>query len=149
MATVGVNKVIIIGTLGRDPEIRYTQGGTAVASLRLAMNERRKDGDGWKDHTEWITAVAFGKTAENAAQYLSKGRSVYVEGRLQTKKYTGKDGVEREGTEVAIYQLTYLPDGGGERGERPQRVSPLRTMATSGNGAEKPGDGFIDDDLPF
>src|ERR1051325_5899703 len=96
----GVNKVILIGNLGKDPEVRYVQSGKAVCTLRLAMSERRKDGDGWKDHTEWMDVVTFGKTAEAVGQYLNKGSRCFVEGRLQTRQYKDKEGHDRWKTEV-------------------------------------------------
>ncbi len=112
MAT-GVNKCIIIGNLGRDPEIRYAQNGMAICKLSVAVTEKVKDGDTWKDQTEWFRCTLFGKTAENAAQYLQKGRQVYVEGRLKTEKYKDKDGVEKTSTELVANQCNFL-GGGGE-----------------------------------
>ena len=113
----GVNKVILVGNLGKDPEVRYVQSGNAVCTLRLAVNERRKEGDQWKDHTEWMDVVTFGKTAENAGQYLQKGRQVYVEGRMQTRQYKDKEGHEKWRTEVVANQVLFLgggpPDAGG------------------------------------
>jgi single-strand DNA-binding protein len=108
----GVNKVIVVGNLGKDPEVRYVQTGNAVCTLRLAVSERRKEGDDWKDHTEWVDVVTFGKTAENAGQYLAKGRQVYVEGRLQTRQFKDKDGQDRWRTEVVASQVLFL--GGGK-----------------------------------
>lgn len=130
----GVNKVILIGNLGRDPEVRYTQSGSAVTNLRLAVGERKKEGDNWVDHTEWMDVVAFGKTAENCGQYLEKGSKVYVEGRLQTRKWTDKDGNDRYSTEVVAARINFLsmkPKGGGQKQ------------------APKKDDGFHDDNLPF
>lgn len=159
----GVNKVILVGNLGKDPEVRYVQSGNAVCTLRLAVTERRKDGDGWKDHTEWMDVVTFGKTAENAGQYLQKGRQIYVEGRLQTRQYKDKEGNERYRTEVVANQVLFLGGGGGERGAggpRPQssRPQPARGGGGGGGGGDDHGGdeapppdsgGFIDDDLPF
>ena len=158
----GVNRVTLVGNLGRDPEVRYAQSGTAICTLRLAVTERRKDGDGWKDHTEWMDVVTFGKTAENAGQYLQKGRQVYVEGRLQTRQYKDKEGVEKYKTEVVANQVLFL-GGGGDRGsDRPGTGAPRRNDAQNagsrgGGGNEgghddapPPADaGFVDDDLPF
>ena len=115
MAT-GVNKVIIIGNLGRDPEVRYSQAGMAICKLSVAVTERVKDGDAWKDATEWFRVTLFGKTAENAGQYLNKGRQVYVEGRLKTEKYTDKDGVEKTSTEVVANVCNFLGGGPSEGG---------------------------------
>lgn len=111
-----INKVILIGNLGADPEVRSTAGGTAVATLRIATTERRKDKDGnWSDHTEWHNVVVFGRTAENCGQYLKKGRQVYVEGRLQTRKWQDRDGNDRYTTEVAGDIVRFI--GGGPREE--------------------------------
>jgi single-strand DNA-binding protein len=148
----GVNKVILVGNLGKDPEVRYVQSGNAVCTLRLAVTERRKDGDGWKDHTEWMDVVTFGKTAENAGQYLQKGRQVYVEGRLQTRQYKDKEGHDRWRTEVVANQVLFLGGGGGERGAggpRPQGGRPAQRPDDQADDAPPPEGGFIDDDLPF
>ena len=173
----GVNKVILVGNLGRDPEVRYTQSGGAVSNLRLAVTERRKDGEGWKDHTEWVTVVAFGKTAENAGQYLQKGRQIYVEGRLQTRSYKDKEGVEKWSTEVVANQILFLGGGEGRPGGA-ATGAPRSSEGPRQNGGGAPGygggapsygapngggpdeigpgpssgggdNGFIDDDLPF
>ena len=114
-----INKVILIGNLGRDPEIRSTAGGTSVANLRIATTERRKDKDGnWGDHTEWHSVVCFGRNADNAGKFLKKGEKVYVEGKLSTRKYQDKDGKDRWSTEVIADELRFLGGrgGGGERG---------------------------------
>ena len=110
----GVNKVILVGNLGRDPELRFTQGGTAVCQLNLATtrsynnrnNERVED-------TEWHRVVVWGKQAEHCEKYLSKGRQVYVEGRLQTRSYDDKDGVKRWSTEVVADTVQFLSGGSG------------------------------------
>ena len=139
----GVNKVIIVGNLGRDPEVRYAQSGLALCKLSVAVTEKVKDGDSWKEATEWFRVVLFGKTAENAGQYLQKGRQVYVEGRLKTDKYKDKDGVEKTSVEVVANTIQFLGSGNGERnvpdaGER---------KATPKN---PPKDDYgLDDDLPF
>jgi single-strand DNA-binding protein len=150
----GVNKVILVGNLGKDPEVRYVQSGNAVCTLRLAVTERRKDGDQWKDHTEWMDVVTFGKTAENAGQYLQKGRQVYVEGRLQTRQFKDKEGQEKWRTEVVANQVLFLGGGGGERGAGPRKSEggrPAQGGPPPGDDAPPPQDngGFIDDDLPF
>jgi single-strand DNA-binding protein len=96
-----VNKVILLGNLGRDPETRYTTGGDAVTNLNIATSEQWKDKSGEKqERTEWHRVVLFGRQAEVAGEYLKKGRAVYIEGRLQTRKYTDKDGVEKYSTEI-------------------------------------------------
>ena len=114
-----VNKVILIGNLGRDPETRYTTGGDAVTNLRIATTETWKDKSGEKqEKTEWHTVVLFGRQAEVAGEYLKKGRPVYIEGRLQTRKYTDKEGVEKYSTEIVADRMQLLGsrDGGGSSG---------------------------------
>ena len=111
-----VNKVILIGNLGRDPETRYTTGGDAITNLNIATSEQWKDKSGEKqERTEWHRVVLFGRQAEIAGEYLKKGRSVYIEGRLQTRKYTDKDGVEKYSTEIVgdRMQLLGSRDGAG------------------------------------
>jgi single-strand DNA-binding protein len=153
----GVNRVILVGNLGKDPEVRYAQSGTAICTLRLAVTERRKDGDQWKDHTEWMDVVTFGKTAENAGQYLQKGRQVFVEGRLQTRNYKDKEGVEKWRTEVVANNVLFL-GGGGERaaGGAPRQNAGgardsggARDAAPMDDAPPPPDAGFVDDDLPF
>ncbi len=118
-----VNKVILIGNLGRDPELRYTASGQGVTNFTLATNERWRDKDGNnQERTEWHRIVVWGKSAENCAQYLQKGRSVYVEGRLQTREWEDKDGNKRSTTEVVALNVTFLGSqrgGGGPGGEPP------------------------------
>ncbi|MDP2343773.1 MAG: single-stranded DNA-binding protein [Deltaproteobacteria bacterium] len=130
----GVNKTIIVGNLGRDPEVRYSQAGLAICTFSVAVTERVKDGDSWKEATEWFRVVTFGKTAEQAGQYLHKGRQVYVEGRLKTSKYEDKDGNERTSVELLCAQLTFLGKAGGS--------SPVAAVARSANGV-------VDADMPF
>jgi single-strand DNA-binding protein len=111
-----VNKVILLGNLGADPEVRYTQGGQAVCSLRIATNEVWNDRDGNRqERTEWHSATVWGKTAELCGQYLAKGRSVYLEGRLQSREYQDKEGVTRKVWEVVSDKVVFLGsrDGGG------------------------------------
>ena len=122
-----VNKVILIGRLGRDPELRYTQGGQAVANFTLATNERfaNKSGEP-QERTEWHRIVAWGKTGELCAQYLSKGRSVYIEGRLQTRDWEDKEGQKRSTTEIVAQNVTFLDSarpgasGGASEGQQPR-----------------------------
>jgi single-strand DNA-binding protein len=104
----GVNKVILLGNVGKDPEIRYTQSETAVANFSLAVGERRKVGGEWQDHTEWVNIVAWSKLAETCSNYLSKGKQVYIEGRLQTRKWDDRDGNTRYSTEIVADQLVLL-----------------------------------------
>jgi len=150
----GLNNVQIIGNLGQDPEVRYGQNGNAVCNLRVAINEKKKDGDKWVDHVEWITVVVFGKTAENVAKYLVKGRSAFFEGRLQTRKWSDKDGNEKQTTEIVARNVLFL--GGGDNGG--QRTSNAGDQEKKNDHTQgKPGaqskpdgdDGFYDDDLPF
>ena len=163
-----VNKVILIGNLGRDPETRYTTGGEAVTNLNIATSETWKDKAGEKqEKTEWHRVVLFGRQAEIAGEYLKKGRSVYIEGRLQTKKYTDKEGVEKYSTEIVgdRMQLLGSKDGAGASGARgdaefsggggsAERGARRESGGNSG-GAAKPAaaakknvDDF-DDDIPF
>ncbi len=115
-----VNKVILLGNLGRDPETRYTTGGDAVTNLSIATSEQWKDKNGDKqERTEWHRVVLFGRQAEVAGEYLKKGRSVYIEGRLQTRKYNDKDGVEKYSTEIVADRMQLIGggrDGGGAGG---------------------------------
>jgi single-strand DNA-binding protein len=145
----GVNKVILVGNLGRDPEVRYAETGMAICKLNVAVTERVKDGvDGWKDATEWFRVTLFGKMAENAGQYLQKGRQVYVEGRLKTDKYKDKEGVERTSVEVIASALQFLGSGGGA-GKRPEGGEGPSGASEGVGDASRTADTFIDDDLPF
>ena len=111
-----VNKVILIGNLGKDPEVKYTPSGMAVANFTLATNERYKDKEGnWQDKTEWHNLVAFQRTAEIVGEYLKKGRSVYIEGKLQTRSWDDKEsGQKKYRTEIIVNDLVLL--GGGREG---------------------------------
>ncbi len=116
---MSVNKVILIGRLGADPEVRYTADGQPVASFRIATSGRWTDKNGNKqERTEWHRIVAFGKLAETCGEYLSKGRQVYIEGRLQTRSYEDREGVKRYVTEIVAQSMQMLgprPDGAGAR----------------------------------
>jgi single-strand DNA-binding protein len=160
-----VNKVILIGNLGRDPETRYTTGGDAVTNLRIATTETWKDKSGEKqEKTEWHTVVLFGRQAEVAAEYLKKGRPVYIEGRLQTRKYTDKEGVEKYSTEVVGDRMQLLggrEGGGGSGGDvefspgggSSSGGAPKGGGGGGGGGAKsssaKPKTDDFDDDIPF
>ena len=155
-----VNKVILIGNLGRDPETRYTTGGDAVTNLRIATTESWKDKSGEKqEKTEWHTVVLFGRQAEVAGEYLKKGRPVYIEGRLQTRKYTDKEGVEKYSTEVVADRMQLLggrEGGGGGGGDTDFSPGPAAGSASKsgggagkGGGANKPKTDDFDDDIPF
>ena len=107
----GLNKIQIIGNLGRDPEIRYTPGGVATTTFSVAVNRSRKGPDGQRtEETDWFRVVTWNNLAETAGEYLKKGQRVYVEGRLQTRKYTGNDGVERTVVEVIASDLLMLSE---------------------------------------
>jgi len=113
----GVNKVILIGNLGKDPETKYTPQGTAVVTFSLATSENRKDKEGnWKEHTEWHRIVVFGKLAENCGQYLKKGRQVYVDGSIQSRSYKDKEGQEKTIYEIRASQIIFLSKGRPEQG---------------------------------
>jgi len=157
-----VNKVILIGNLGRDPETRYTTGGDAVTNLRLATTETWKDKSGEKqEKTEWHTVVLFGRQAEIAGEYLKKGRSVYIEGRLQTRKYTDKEGVEKYSTEVVGDRMQLLGSrdgasggdaefsGGGGVGARRESGSGGGSSSAKPSSAPKKNVDDFDDDIPF
>ncbi len=163
-----VNKVILLGNLGRDPETRYTTGGDAVCNLNIATSEQWKDKSGEKqEKTEWHRVVLFGRQAEIAGEYLKKGRSVYIEGRLQTRKYTDKDGVEKYSTEIVGDRMQLIGSaregggggdadfsggapGGGSGGGAPRREGSGGGGGgkPAGGGAKKNVDDF-DDDIPF
>jgi single-strand DNA-binding protein len=104
-----INKVILVGNVGQDPDIRSTASGTRVANLRLATNERRRDRDGqWTDHTEWHTLVVWGRTVDVVEQYVNKGRQLYIEGALRTRSWEGQDGHKRYSTEIHVRELKML-----------------------------------------
>lgn len=133
---MSVNSVHLVGNLGADPEVRTTQSGIHVANLRLATTERQKDRDGnWGDHTEWHRLVAFGKTAENAGRFLQKGRQIYVEGRLRTRKWQAQDGSDRWSTEVVADRIVFLGRNGDGDG--------------ASSGEAPPASGGADDEIPF
>lgn len=115
----GINKVILVGNLGRDPEVRYTAQGAAVANLRIATAEQWKDKQTGErqERTEWHSVVCFGRLGEIAGQYLKKGRQVYIEGRLQTRKWQDRDGNDRYTTEVVANDMQMLGGGGGGGGD--------------------------------
>ena len=152
-----VNKVILVGNLGADPEVRYTQGGEPVCELRLATSEQWTDkGGARQERTEWHAISVWGKTAELCGQYLAKGRSVYVEGSLRTREYTDKEGVNRKAWEVRADKVTFL--GGGEERAAPQARAADRGaggggwrggQTQGGSGRDSQQGGFGDDPIPF
>ena len=149
-----VNKVILIGNLGADPETRYLPSGDAVTNIRIATSEKWKDKGGeQQEHTEWHRIAFFGKTAEIAGEYLKKGSPVYVEGRIRTRKWQDKEGQEKYSTEIVADRMQLLGSRGG--GAEPMAREP-REPATAGAGAAKAaprkgGGNFeqMDDDIPF
>ncbi len=111
----GINKVILVGNLGADPELRYTSGGQAVCDMRMATSERWKDKDGqMQEKTEWHRIVVWGRSAESCNEYLNKGSQAYVEGRIQTRKWEDRDGNTRYTTEIVANRVLFL-SGGGRR----------------------------------
>jgi single-strand DNA-binding protein len=163
----GVNKVILVGHLGKDPELRYSQSGVAVANANIATTERRKmDGD-WQDHTEWHRLVFFGKTAETLSRYCKKGKQLYVEGSLQTRNWEDKEsGQKRYMTEVRVNQMVMLGragegsggGGGGDWSQAPaaggddagyNQDAPKKAAGASAGTAAGGSFNDDDDDLPF
>ncbi len=146
-----VNKAILIGNLGRDPEIRYTQSGMAVANFTLATNESWSDKESGerRERTEWHRIVVFGKMGETCGKYLSKGRQVYVEGRIQTREWEDRDGNKRYTTEIVASDVRFLGnrgDGGGYGGPAGGGGGPAGGDPGFGGPA---GGGPADDDIPF
>src|SRR4051812_7795715 len=146
----GVNKVILIGNLGADPEVRFTQGGQAVANFRIATSESWKDKNGQQqERTEWHRIVVWGKLAELCGEYLKKGRQCYVEGRLQTREWTNKEGQKQWTTEVVAQQVTFLggrPEGASSAGPR---ASSSSNGAPSGSTQADYGPPPMDDPGPM
>lgn len=153
----GINKVILIGNLGQDPELRYTGNGTAVCNLRLATSESYKDQDGQMvEKTEWHSIVAWSRLAEICGEYLKKGSRVYFEGSLQTRSWEDRDGNTRYTTEVKAREMMMLDsrgdhDGGSGGGYDQPRQQPQRQQSTQPQyQSSMPDDAFSpDDDLPF
>jgi single-strand DNA-binding protein len=145
----GVNKVILIGNLGRDPDMRYTANQSAVANLAIATSESWKDKQtGEKvEKTEWHRVAAFGKLAEIIGQYLTKGSKVYIEGKLQTRKWQDNDGNDRYTTEIIADQMRML-SGGPEDSRTTQPARPAQQQAAPAQQQAAPADDF-DDDIPF
>mgnify|MGYP003642791222 CR=1 FL=1 len=167
----GVNKVILVGNLGNDPDMKYTQGGMAICTLSLATSSVRKDKEGnQQERTEWHRVKLFGKLGEIAGEYLKKGRQVYIEGEIRYDKFTGQDGQEKYITEIIANEMQMLGGGGGEgggsggmRSERPAR--PAGRSGGGGGGGDygnrggggggggsapqRGDDPFPDDDIPF
>lgn len=137
MANKSLNKVILIGNLGRDPEVRYLPSGQAVANFSLATSERFQDKENnWQERTEWHRVVFFGKVAEVVGQYLNKGSRVYVEGRIQTREWEGQDGQKRKTTEIVGQNMIML----GGRGE---------SASSSEDASYEQAAPGADEDIPF
>jgi single-strand DNA-binding protein len=151
-----VNKVILVGNLGRDPEMRYLPSGDAVANLAIATTEKYKDKSGeMQEATEWHRVAFFGKTAEVCGQYLKKGSQIYVEGSLRTRKWQDKDGNDRYTTEIRGDRMQMLggkSSGGSADYDAPMESAPRSQPAkTASAPARQSGSGFddMDDDIPF
>jgi len=145
-----VNKVILIGNLGADPETRYLPSGDAVTNIRIATTENWKDKSGDKqEHTEWHRISFFGRLAEIAGEYLKKGSPVYVEGRIRTRKWQDKDGQDKYSTEIVADRMQLLGGRGGTEGGGGAR--PAAAAGGSKAPAKKSGGSFddMDDDIPF
>jgi single-strand DNA-binding protein len=157
---MSVNKVILVGRLGQNPEVRYTPGGAAVANFSVATNEYWMDKSGQKqERTEWHRVVVWGKTAEHCQQYLAKGRQVFVEGRIQTRQWQDKDGQTKYTTEIQAQTVQFLDGGngtrasGGDRGTAKGAGSFEASPSSMGSMASQPSMGmestFTEDDIPF
>jgi single-strand DNA-binding protein len=150
-----VNKVILVGNLGRDAELRYTPGGAAVATLNMATTEVWNDKGGQRqEKTEWHRVIFWGKVAESLTEYLTKGKQVYIEGRLQTRQWDDKDGNKRYTTEIRGDKLVLLGGGGGggQRSGGMSRGGGEENMGGGGqasHGSDMPDTPLTDDDIPF
>jgi single-strand DNA-binding protein len=141
---MSVNKVILVGNLGKDPEVRFTNSGSAVARLAVATSEVWNDRDGNRqERTEWHNVVVWGKQGEHCGQYLAKCRQVYVEGSIRTRSYDDKSGTKRYVTEVVAQRVQFLGGGGGTRLAQQAESAPADDA--QGGGGQPP----IDDDVPF
>jgi len=151
---MSLNRVILLGRLGRDPEVRYAQSGTTVATLNMATDERRPDGSGgWKNETEWHRVVLFGKQADLAKQYLTKGREVLIEGSLRTRQWQDKDGQKRYTTEVVCQNMRFVGGRGGAGGGGASSGFEPRgdeqPAPVGGDDIAEFGGGGDDSDIPF
>ena len=142
----GMNKAILIGNLGKDPEIRYTPSGLAVANFNIATSESWKDNEGERQtRTEWHRIVVFGKLAEICGEYLQKGKQVYIEGRIQTRSWEDNDGVKRYTTEIVGNQMLMLGTRGDSDPDRPRTRPASDKSNHPGPSHQRP----YDDDIPF
>lgn len=146
-----INKAILIGNLGKDPEVRYTQSGTAFSSFSIATSERWKDKDGqMKEQTEWHNIVAWDKLAEICGEYLRKGSRVYIEGKIQTRKWQDKDGHDRWTTEIVARDMKMLTPKGGESGGYSGDPGPAAGGPPSGGSYDGSyAGGGVGSDVPF
>lgn len=146
-----VNKAILVGNLGADPESRETPSGMTVTNLRIATSERVKKGEQWEDHTEWHRVVCFGRTAENAAKFLTKGKQVYIEGRIRTNKWQDKDGNDKWSTEIIADNLRFIGSKGDGASGSGGGYSGGNSGGSSGGRGGTPGYGNTgpDDGIPF
>jgi single-strand DNA-binding protein len=131
---MSVNKAILVGRLGVDPELRTTGSGTSVVNVRMATTDRRKEGDEWVDHTEWHNVTVWGRSAENVAKFCSKGKEIYVEGKIQTRKYTDKNGNERFSTEIVADNIRFL----GSKSDNSSSIVQAQNTASRQNDAHIP-----------
>jgi single-strand DNA-binding protein len=151
----GVNKVFLLGNVGKDPEIRATAGGTTVASFSLATADRAKDAQGnWQDHTEWHNLVAFQRTAEIVRDYVKKGTQLFIEGKIQTRSWDDKEtGAKKYRTEILVNELTLLGKPGGGSGEGGGSYAKSNTAPYTATAPAAAPDyaeqGITDDDIPF
>jgi single-strand DNA-binding protein len=148
-----VNKAILVGNLGRDAEMRFTAGGTPVATVSLATTEKFTDRDGQKrEDTQWHRVVIWGKTAESIHEYLTKGKQIYVEGRIQTREWTDKEGKPAKTTEIRADKVVLLSSGSGGGGPRATGGGGSRDRYSEDAGPSDAGGSFdapSDDDIPF
>ena len=144
------NKIIIVGNLGRDPELRYTPQGTPVCSFTIASNERRKDKSGEvQDITTWFRGTLFGQRAETFAQYLTKGKPVYVEGRLRQEVWTDREGKERTTLEINVTDFNFVGNGNGNGDANASAANAARGKAAKSAPASGSDEPDPDDDIPF
>ena len=145
-----LNKVLLMGRLGADPELRYTTDGTPVATFRMATSESYKDKSGVKqERTEWHSIVAWRKLAEIAGEYLKKGRLVYIEGRIQSREYEGRDGVKRKVYEIVASDMKMLPTGQGQGYSQGQGQDDRRSFGAPKSHVEDDFVPEMDDDVPM
>lgn len=147
----GVNKVILLGNLGKDPDVRVTPTGTSVATFSLAVNRNVKEGDGWKEQTEWVRCVAWERQAETIGQYVKKGNQLYIEGRLQTREWTDKDNVKRYTTEVIVQDFTLIGSKGQNAGSGDDHdwTAPSSNSSSAKRNSYDDAEEMEPEDIPF